>query len=117
MFRGPREIKKLVTWLKGFQDEVNVITSSDDMIFTMVIWKSGEIWRELEGGKIEICEDSQLPYLDTEMCWNEDQALCFECHSKPNFQYKYLNKDSFHTSNCKRAVTCGVKIQHGKHTH
>ena len=45
------------------------------------------------------------------MSWNEDQALCFECHSKPNFQYKYLNKVSFHTSNCKIAVSRSVAIR------
>ena len=111
VFKGPRETEELTTWLEDFQREVNDITESDDdIVFTMSIWKPGGEKEVIPGGKIDVCVEPQLPYLDTELSWNEDQALCFECHSKPDFEYKYLNKDSFHTSNCKEAVPCGVAI-------
>ena len=60
----------------------------------MSIWKPGGEKEVIPGGKIDVCVEPQLPYLDTELSWNKDQALCFECHSGPDFEYKYLNKDS-----------------------
>ena len=77
----------------------------------MVIWKPGEETREMDGGKVEVCGDKTLPYLDTQLGRNEDLTLCFECYSKPNFQFKYLSQSSVHTSTCKRAIPHGVGIR------
>ena len=110
-FKGRKETSELTEWLQNFQSQVNIITQSEDVQFTMVIWKPGEETREMEAGKVEVCGDKTLPYLDTQLGWDEEQTLCFECYSKPNFQFKYLNQSSVHTPTCKRAIPHGVGIR------
>ena len=43
-----------------------------------------------------------------EFFWDDDEALAFQVHLKPNQQLKYLNKGSCHPSSCLRAIPHGV---------
>ncbi len=111
VFEGDKSTEELKDWLFDFQAEVNRITDSDDLQFTMDIWKPGEQSRELVPKKMNVIGEESFPYLDMKMEYDENRKLSFGMYSKPGFQTKYLNSGSCHTIACKRAIVRGTSIR------
>ena len=80
---------------------MNRIVGSEDIQFTMDIWKPGQESRTIVPKRVKVIGTPTFPYLDMEMKLNEDQNLCFGVFTKPGFQSKYLNVGSCHTKACK----------------
>jgi hypothetical protein len=55
--------------------------------------------------------DSKFPYLDMQMGWNDENAMCFGLYTKPHYQAKYLNAKSLHPQTCKDAIPHGTAIR------
>ena len=103
-------------WLENFQEKVNEVTESENLVFTMEIWKPGEESRELPGGKVKVIGDPTFPYLDMSMFYDENENLAFKVFLKPGAKFKYLNVSSCHTLQCKDAIPRGVCIRHAELT-
>ena len=98
-------------WLTNFQSKVNEIVGNDSIQFTMDIWKPGSRSCTLVPGKVKVVGTDAFPYLDSQMMFDGDNNLCFECYSKPGYQTKYLNMMSTHTAANKRSIPRGVSIR------
>ena len=104
-------IEEIQSWLHDFQAKVNDITNSDDIQFTMEIWRMGETCRTIVPKLINVISIPTFPYLDMNPKFDEEKNLCFEIFSKPNFETKYLDLGSCHTRTCKNAVPRNIAIR------
>ena len=107
-FDGIINQKSLSDWLLKFQREIERIAGNEFLKFTAVIWKPDEHMETELDPAVQVCTDSYLPYLDTEIFWNSNLNLQFRVHLKPNQQLKYLNRGSSHTPGCFKAIPTGV---------
>ena len=109
---GKRPAEEMEGWLHTFQEKVNTIVGDTSIQFTMDVWKPGEESRTLVPKKLKVVgTNTSFPYLDMQMKFDENQELCFGVYTKPGFQSKYLNVNSCHPSNCKKAIVKGVSIR------
>ena len=76
------------------QSSVNRITESEDIQFTMDVWKPREPCRTVVPKKDQGGRHSNFPALKMSMQYDEEEHLCFEVYSKTNFETKYLNADT-----------------------
>ena len=98
----------MVEWLDGFQAQVNKLTESEHLKFTLDIWNPDSPEEETSSNKrVTINRNSAFPYLDMEFYWLQDK-LQFRVHLKPNQLLKYLNKGSTHTNSCFSSIPHGV---------
>ena len=79
--------------LEAFQREVDELTASEHLQFTVDIWDPSapiDLVPRLKK-KVTINRKEYFPYLDMELSWR-DKALAFKVHMKGNQVLKYLNK-------------------------
>ena len=91
IFNGVYSVRELQNWLlHDFQTTVNEITGDRSIQFMMDVWKAGsETYVANEEKTLKINGDSaKFPYLDMQMAWNDEEAMCFELYSKPGYQTK-----------------------------
>jgi hypothetical protein len=95
--------------LEAFQREVDELTASEHLQFTVDIWDpSGpiDLVPRLKK-KVTVNRNEYFSYLDMELYWR-DEALAFKVHLKENQALKYLNEGSCHTSSCFKSIPHGV---------
>jgi len=115
VFRGQKSDEWLHGWLRTFQREVDRLLGTQDIQFTMEIWRPGQDTRPLPNSEVfvegigkfhqvSIYGEASFPYLDVKMSWDdEDGQLNFNVYKKPRELVKYLNHDSHHHRNHKAA--------------
>ena len=68
IFRGKKTLEWIEQWLEDFQTQVNFLTESEHLQFTVEIWNAdGFITSKSKNENITVNCDKVLPYLDTEM--------------------------------------------------
>ena len=108
VINGKRSTEQMVEWLDSFQAQVNKLTGSEHLKFTLDIWNPDSPEEETPSNKrVTIKRNSAFPYLDMEFYWLQDE-LQFRVHLKPNQLLKYLNKGSTHTNSCFNSISHGV---------
>jgi len=105
---GEMTLEEIEKWLDKFQGEVNKLTESTHLQFTLEVWNpdAPEGLRS-SNDDITIHRKDFLPYLDTELFWHRSE-LKFRVHVKPNQQLKYLNRSSTHPSHVFKAVPTAI---------
>jgi hypothetical protein len=122
VFRGQKSDERLHRWLKTFQCEVDRLLGTQDIQFTIEIWRPDQDTRPLPNSEVfvkgsgkfhqvSIYGEASFPYLNVKMSWDdEDGQLNFNVYKKPRELVKYLNHDSHHHRNHKAAVLAGVEL-------
>ena len=101
--------EQLENWLHDFQSHIYVLTDGN-VQFTMDTWKPCEELLTIETKKILAIGGPSIPYLDTELCYNENKALFFCLDSTPGSNTKCLHYRNNYSEDCMRAVPIGVRI-------
>ena len=97
-------LEEIEEWQDKFQGEVNKLTESTYLQFTLKIWNPDAPEGIISSNDdITIHRKEFLPYLDTELFWHRS-GLKFRVHVKPNQQLKYLNLSSTHPFHVFKAV-------------
>ena len=97
-------------WLQSFQSKVDKLTNLH-IQSTMNIWKPDEKSREIIKNKINMIGGSLLPYLDSQMYFDEKGNVCFKMYSKKGNTIKYVKRRSIHTTACLDAIPKGADIR------
>jgi hypothetical protein len=72
VFNTPKTTDEVCDWLTLFQKEVDALTESQHLQFTVDIWNPNSPPDEVPQLKaVKICRKKQFPYLDTELFWRE----------------------------------------------
>ena len=122
VFWGHKSDDWLHSWLLTFQREVDQLLGTLDTQFTMEIWRPGNVSRPLPDSevivegigtfhRVSIYGEASFPYLDVKISWGVDNRLNFNVYKKPRKLVKYLNHDSHHHRNHKRATLSGVELR------
>ena len=75
VFDGTWSTEEIQSWLHSFQTKVNQITNSDDIQFTMDIWRPGETNRTIVPKLINVIGSPTFPYLDMNLKFDEENML------------------------------------------
>ena len=106
IFKGNKTKAELIEWRNLFQETANNLLKSENLQFTMEIWKI-ENEDEIKSESVKVVTEPHFPFLDMEMFWNSTD-LNFRVHLKENQLLKYLNNGSAHTHACYKAIPQGV---------
>ena len=106
VFKGNKSRDEMLMWLEDFQNTINLLLESENLQFTLTLWKPGEP-DERYHKKIKVCSNEAFPFLDLEMFWKKGE-LNHRVHLKENQKLKYLNRESSHTHACFKAIPNGV---------
>jgi hypothetical protein len=108
VFDKTKSTDEICDWLEDFQNEINTLTSSEHLQFTVDIWEpSAPLEEKPRLEAVTINRSDYFPYLDMELFWREEK-LNFKVHLKENQVLKYLNEGSTHTSACFKSIPHGV---------
>ena len=108
ILRGKWTTAQLVQWRDNFQSEVNLLTESEYLQFTLEIWRPNAPESEPNSDKVTIHDKESFPYLDMELYWHHTGDLKCRVHLKKNQTLKYLNNSSNHRECTFRAIPKSV---------